>query len=263
MDKEQKLKPGNDYTIHSVQTALRILTLFIPDNEPLSLMEISRRSRLNKSTALRMTATLTGAGYLRIHPETRKYLLGTVALRLGLAAYDSLDLHKVAEPVLAGLAQETDCVVHLGSNEHHTVVIIDKVYPPHQSFSIRGSRVGGIIPTYCTGIGLLFLSQETDPFILQYLEGIDRIRYTPTTVTDIPAILERIRQIRLDGFCVNNGEHEEGIVSIAYPIQDHSRRFIAGISIGGIREVLAGREMDYLHRQVRQAAEEISKQLGG
>lgn len=263
MEKDQEGRSAIDYSIHSVQTALRILGLFIPRNEPLALMEISRQLALNKSTALRMTATLTGAGYLKIHPESRKYLLGTTALQLGLSAYDTLNLHKVSEPIISQLADSTNCVVHLCSNERDTVVVIDKVYPMHKAFSVPGSQIGGIIPTYCTGIGLLFLSQENDLFIRGYLEGSDRIRYTETTVTDIDAIMARIQQIRADDFCVNNGEHEAGVVSIAYPIRDHARRIVAGISIGAIREVMHGMDLAALHEQVRAAAQEISRQLGG
>ena len=48
----------NDYTIASVQRALRILKLFLPDNQPMTLKQIADESELNKSTALRMTTTL-------------------------------------------------------------------------------------------------------------------------------------------------------------------------------------------------------------
>mgnify|MGYP002565663774 FL=1 len=48
----------NDYTITSVQRALRILKLFLPDNQPMTLKQIADESDLNKSTALRMTTTL-------------------------------------------------------------------------------------------------------------------------------------------------------------------------------------------------------------
>lgn len=48
----------NDYTIASVQRALRILKLFLPDNQPMTLKQIADESDLNKSTALRMTTTL-------------------------------------------------------------------------------------------------------------------------------------------------------------------------------------------------------------
>lgn len=260
---EPKATGRNDYTINSVQTALSILRLFIPRNEPLSLIEISRQLNINKSTALRMAANLTMAGFLKASPETRKYLLGPVILQLGLAAHDSLNLRAVSAAILAELANATNCIVHLGINEQNTVVVVDKVLPDKHSFSIRSSQIGGIMPTFCTGIGLLFLSQESDDAVRRYLGGIERFPYTPTTITDIDAIITRIHQIRLDGYAVNNGEHEEGILSIAYPIRDRSGRIIAGISISGIREVLRDMDLQMLHRQARDAAAEITRQLGG
>lgn len=38
----------NDYTIASVQRALRILKLFLPDNQPMTLKQIADESDLNQ-----------------------------------------------------------------------------------------------------------------------------------------------------------------------------------------------------------------------
>ena len=65
----------NDYTIASVQRALRILKLFLPDNQPMTLKQIADESDLNKSTALRMTTTLLNEKFLSYKEETRKYQL--------------------------------------------------------------------------------------------------------------------------------------------------------------------------------------------
>lgn len=262
MENDHKVKSGNDYTINSVQMALRILDLFRPANEPLSLMEISRRLVLSKSTALRMTATLTAAGYLRIHPVSRRYLLGTSALQLGLAAYGSLDLHRAAAPVLGQLADATGCAVHLCSSENGKLVVLEIVLPPNGPANGMELQVGGVLPIFCTGAGLLLLSQESDSYIRQYLEGTERSPYTDKTITDIDSILAQIQKVREDGFCVSSGEYADGIFSITYPIRNHAQRIVAGLSLCGDHERMSALDQDQLHRQLREAAELISHELG-
>lgn len=253
----------NDYTIGSVQRALKILKLFVPANDALTLMDISKQTGLHKSTALRMVATLKEEGFLKQSSESKKYRLGIAALQMGLSSLDSLSLSKVSEPILRELADKTGFAVHLGIFESGNVIVLAKVFPVDKTFSIRlMSKIGGVLPTYCTGIGLLFLAHESPAFVREYLSKCEIIRYTSNTETNIERIIQRVDAIREQGFTVNNGEHEEGVVSVCYPIYDHTRRIAAAMSVGGIREVLARCDMEQLKERARRAAMDISRELG-
>jgi len=254
-----------DYTINSVQRSLNILKLFIPKNQSLSLMEISTQSGLNKSTALRMISTLREEGFLKVDPKTKRYKLGTAALQIGLSALDSLNLSKIAKPILNELADKTGCFVHLGIFDSDQVVVIAKVYPIDRPISVNLlSQIGGILPVYCTGFGLLFLSQLTDMQARKILNNTEFVQYTSTTITDIDDIMQRVKEIRHQGYCINNGEHEEGVVSFCYPIYEHSGEIAAALSIGGIREVIykTNEEAESLQSMAKAAAAKISKELG-
>ena len=74
------------------------------------------------------------------------------------------------------------------------------------------SQIGGILPMHCTGIGLLFLSQHDNKYCREFLSRQPLDRYTTTTQTEIPQIMERIQNIRDLQYVINNGEHDEGIV---------------------------------------------------
>lgn len=78
----------NDYTITSVQRALRILKLFLPDNQPMTLKQIADESDLNKSTALRMTTTLLNEKFLSYNRRFAELAEQTAA---GLQVYGMLD----------------------------------------------------------------------------------------------------------------------------------------------------------------------------
>ena len=119
----------NDYTITSVQRALRILKLFLPDNQPMTLKQIADESDLNKSTALRMTTTLLNEKFLSYNEETRKYQLGYCALALGISKLASIDLIEVSRPILEELANRSNMFIHLAILEDEKVVVISKIFP--------------------------------------------------------------------------------------------------------------------------------------
>lgn len=204
----------NDYTITSVQRALRILKLFLPDNQPMTLKQIADESDLNKSTALRMTTTLLNEKFLSYNEETRKYQLGYCALALGISKLASIDLIEVSRPILEELANRSNMFIHLAILEDEKVVVISKFFPKArmQSTTQLMSQIGGILPMHCTGIGLLFLSQHDDKYCREFLSRQPLDRYTTTTQTEIPQIMERIQNIRDLQYVINNGEHDEGIV---------------------------------------------------
>lgn len=263
MGNQCKWSAESDYAIKSVQRAMEIMCLFLPDNRPLTQQEICEKTGMNKSTVLRMVYTLVEGGFLKQVESGRGFVIGTQAMRLGMRAVDSLSLTKVATPILSRLSNESGFVTHLGIFERNNVVVVAKTFPTNSSFSTRlQATVGGILPVYCTGIGLLFLAQRSDEEALEIVKGCDRIRYTTTTETDIDAIMERIRKTRETGFVINNGEHDEGVVGACFPIYDHTCKMVAGMSLGGIREVIYRYNMEKVKEQTRRAALDISRELG-
>lgn len=254
----------NDYTITSVSRALTVLKLFLPLNQPMTLKEISEKSDLNKSTALRMAETLLEEKFLSYDKETKKYQLGYNALMIGLCKLSSIDLVNVSRPILEELAERTGLFIHLAILEDLNAVVISKIIPSYKMGSTTQliSRLGGILPLYCTGIGLLFMAQENDKFCREYLERHNLKKYTTTTVTDVESIMNRIRIARETGFVINDGEHDEGVVSVCVPIYDYTNKMIAGMSLGGIRELVARRDSNELINMTRSAANEISRRLG-
>lgn len=62
--------------IESIDRALAILQLFLQEERPLSITEISKTMQLHKSTVSRTMDTLEGRGFVRKQADTGKYWLG-------------------------------------------------------------------------------------------------------------------------------------------------------------------------------------------
>lgn len=101
--KEEKPKNGG---VDAVDRALAILRCFRANDSKLTLTEISKRTGLYKSTALRLIDSLENAGFL-IRSDGRGYTLGAELMRLGSIYAGQFRLEDRIRPVLVHLVDET------------------------------------------------------------------------------------------------------------------------------------------------------------
>ena len=77
------------------------------------------------------------------------------------------------------------------------------------------SRVGSRIPLYCSGVGKALLAELTDREIGEIWKNSRIRKLTPRTITELPVLMERVEQVRKDGYAVDDEENEEGVRCIA------------------------------------------------
>ncbi len=251
------------YTIQSVNRALRILKLFDEQNQELSIVEISAMMDLNKSTVIRFLATLEDEGYLERDPISKKYKLGIVLFRLGNLAEKSLDINRAAELVMQELSNETGLIVHMGTTQKEKAILLQKKWPKNYMSDVEMiARVGGYIPTYCTGIGKIMLAFQSQEKAEKYTNRIDYRTYTENTIDTPDKLMAELAEVRNQGFAENNEEHELYMYSLTYPIRDHRNQVVAGISLSGIKVKIMNMNQEELHQSLRRAALQISRKLG-
>ena len=83
----------------AVTRAIKLLEAFGVDDEYVSLVDLSRRCELHKTTVLRIARTLAAHQYL-IHREDGAWRLGPAAGWLGARYQASFDVTASVEPVL-------------------------------------------------------------------------------------------------------------------------------------------------------------------
>ena len=121
---------------------------------------------------------------------------------------------------------------------------------------------GGTSELYSTGIGRLFLAQDSDAAVERYLDRIQLKKFTNATITDRQALLELIRQARRDNYSGNIGENEEHIYSLCAPVYGLSGTMVAGVSLCGLQDVVCSDQYDSYLQSIRQVADDISRELG-
>ena len=220
----------NKNILHSVDTALQIIDLF--ETSPcLSLTEISKKLGIGKSTAFRLCSTLEHRGYLTKRDDA-KYNLGIRFLSLGAVATDRMEVGVVLRPLLIKLMEATEETVHLVVwADYYRVVLIENVLG-------RGSvRVVNDVRTprypHSTSTGMSLLAEKPDEYINNYLRNVPLKQKTSRSFQSPEQIWDAIREVRRNGYAINDQMYELGLMSISVPIFNKAHQPLAAISVSG------------------------------
>lgn len=253
----------NNYAIAAVVRALDVLKLFDSGHEKMTLTEIAQRSGVTKSSVLRILASCEQTGFVKYDPDTRQYRLGIEIYRLAHTAYDFLGLEGTAMPYMRKAVEETGLVSHLGTVEDDRVLILSKVWPKNAAENIAMlSRIGGIVPVHCTGIGKVMAAFSPPDVQRSLLDNCEFERYTERTICERGQFIEELAQIRGRGYATTIGEHEPYIECITYPVYGLLGKLVGAVSLTGLSQSFDAQREQTINRVVREMSIGISKELG-
>jgi DNA-binding IclR family transcriptional regulator len=196
------MKTPPPYAVASVDHALRIATMLQLEGS-LTVAEVAERLGVARSTAHRLLQMLVYRDFA-VQDERRAYHPGPV---LELAAHSrsaTSQLRAAALPHLSWLVETTGESANLAIRTGDTTRFIASVECA-QALRV-GSREGMVFPAAETTAGLLLLAEEASG--------------------------EReLARIRRQGFVVNHGRSEKGVVAVGVPVRDRTGRAVAGLSV--------------------------------
>jgi DNA-binding IclR family transcriptional regulator len=245
--------------IQSVQRAAALLKVF--DNGPteLGVSELSRKTRLHKSTASRLLATMEREGLLERVPGTEKYRLGFMLVRLAGQVTHFGDIRATARSALVDLAEASRETVHLAVLDADEVINIEQISGPHL---VRDTNwVGRRTPLHCVANGKALLAWRPAAEIARVLAQ-PLARFTERTISDPAALRAELALIRERGYAQALGEAEVGLNAVAAPVRDSSGQAVAAVSISGPAYRVTADRIAELGALTVVAARQISGRLG-
>lgn len=243
--------------VQSIERAFAVLGVLM--DGPLGVTEVAARVGLPKSTAARLLASLEREGAVEQVPGETRYRLGPRMAALAAGLRDRRGLVAIAHPALVALAGEIGEAAGLSVADGVMVHYIDQVDSPNpvQVRDWTGTR----IPLHAVSSGQVFLAQLPAPVLARYLaEPLEA--FTPRTLIDASALIERLREIRRVGHAWVRDEYAAGISSVAAPIADARAEIVAAVHVHGpsYRFPTAGDE-ERIAAAVRTAAARIGTRL--
>ncbi len=208
--------------------ALDILETIRGSRSGITLADLARVLSIPKPTAYRILATLEGRGYLARNQRSG-YQMTRKFFELQYKESDEQRLTDAALPVMERLVESCRETVNLGILDAGEVVVIGTVESPH---AIRmSSKVGNRRYLHATALGKVLLSGLSDQEALRLIRIKKLPRLTPNTMVTQQAVLAEIRNVRKQGYAIDDEENEPGGRCLGAPILGPGERVLAALSI--------------------------------
>ncbi len=196
--------------VAAVDRAISLMSVFTRDAPTLSLTELAERTRLYKSTVLRMLASLEHADWIQ-RTEDGRYAIGSEIARLHGIHAASFSLEAAVVPVLRDLviASGESAAYHVRQGTGRRCLYrVDSPHPVRDHI-----RAGDLLP----------LDRGTGGRVLTAFDSV--LGYMPGPDSDLYA------RIRRDGYCIAKGDRLSEVGGISAPIFLLSGEITAAVTL--------------------------------
>ena len=227
--------------------------------KPLRLVDVQRRTGLQKTIALRLLTTLESGGFVEREPTTGGFQIGVRAFEVGQAYSRGGSLILRIRPYLQRLIAGSPHTAYLATLDGFEIVYLATV---EGTGPLRVHVApGGRNPAYATAVGKALLAELPDDEILERARRFGLRRLTASTITSPTRLVRHLREVRTVGYALNLEEAYPGIGSIAATARDASGSAFAGISLAYATSLLAPNELPAWIERTTAAAAEVSAAL--
>ena len=210
-----------------VDRALALLDCFDADSRHLTLTELSRRSGIPASTALRLANRLVAWGGLE-RASNGTFCIGVRLYEVGSLAPRGRSLRDAALPYMGDLADATRQHVLLAVRQDDEAILIERLSGQHAIPTLY--EVGGRMPLHSTGIGLVLLAFADSAFRVDYLAR-PLTREPEHTPIDRAALERTLDDARRQRSIVFHRLVPTEILSVAVPVMGVEDTVIAALSV--------------------------------
>lgn len=247
-------------TIKSLDRAMAVFD-HISRAQGMSLSAIATEMGESPATIYRILVTLSGRGLVEFDAEEQLWHIGAQAFVIGARFLRRTSLVDRARPVLRRLMETTGETANLGIEREGAILFVSQV---ETHASIRAFFPPGTLsPMHVSGIGKALLAVMPEERLDRLLSGQHFQRFTEHTIADRDRLAAELRQIRHQGYAVDDEERNLGMRCIAAPVFDMNAEPVAGVSLSGPTSRVTLDEVARLSRDVIEAAGALTLAIGG
>jgi len=234
---------------------LAVLGSFHKERPTMTLSQAALAAGLSRATARRILRTLTELGY--VEQSGRQFSLSSGILKLGFAYLATQNWIEQAAPLMRQLSEQFHESCSAAILQGGEIVYVARI-PASRIMSVA-LAVGTRLPAFYTALGRIQLGFLDDAELWRRLRSLRIEALTPSTITDVQALFDRVREDRAQGFAIIDEELERGLRAIAVPIVDRSGQVVAALNLSTHSTRTTRNEMrDRFLPSLRTAAAQIS-----
>ena len=245
--------------VRVLDRAFDILDVLSETNMPMKLSEIAEACDLSKSTAHRILTAMLARSFVA-KSEAGEYTIGYKIIEMASTQINNLELLTEAQPYLSKLMRELDLTAHLGILDGPDVVYLEKMdgHPNSQMYTQIGHRS----PGFCSSIGKCLMAGMSRDELEDVLDECDFKKYTPKTITDRREFIRHLKEVRRQGWAIDDEEFETGHRCVGATVYDYRGLPVAAISASGSTAILSDDKIEETVKEVRECARQLSRRIG-
>lgn len=234
---------------------LAVIRSFGAERPRQTLSQAATAVGLSRAAARRVLLTLGELGYVEL--QGRDFSLAPRVLELGfsyLAAQSWIDR---ALPLMKALSEDIAETCSASVLQGSEVVYVARAQT--RRIMTSAIAVGARLPAWHTSVGRIQLGFLPEEELWLRLRAARLQPHTPSTITDLRALIERIREDHERGFSIVDEELEKGLRSISVALMTRRERPIGAIEVSTQANRVTRNEMRELFLpRLREIAQRIA-----
>ncbi len=249
------------YIVPGLSRGLALLQLFPRSRPAKTLAELAAGLGLTRSATYRLVYTLEADGFIARDAESRRYRLTSKALDLGFEYLHAQPITETAQPFLRVLSDRTNAAAHVAILDGWHAVYLARALP--NAGLVSNLQLGARLPAHTTSSGRIMLAFQDELRLRAIYERLRKEARQAVTVPPPPDFTGQITADRKRGYVFHKSTVDPGLVSLAFPIRDHTSQTVAAVTVivpEKLSEFLGGEKA--LRPMVQETAEHISRKIG-
>src|SRR5579872_1830690 len=234
---------------------LAVIEAFGAERPTLTLSQAAAAVGLSRATARRVLRTLAELGY--VEQDGRLFALAPRVLELGFSYLSGQSWIERAQPLMKALSEELQESCSAAVLQGSEIIYVARV----QTRRIMTSTiaVGTRLTAFHTSMGRIQLGYLADEELWRRLRGARIEPMTPSTITDLRALFDRIKEDYDRGFSIVDEELEKGLRSISVALTSRRGRPIGAINVSAHSNRTTRNEMrDRFLPRLRDIAQQVA-----
>ncbi|MBB3180617.1 IclR family transcriptional regulator [Variovorax sp. Sphag1AA] len=258
--------------IQSIEVGGQLLRALVHHGRPMALKDLAREAEMSPAKAHPYMVSFGRLGLIEQDRTSGHYLLGPLALQLGLISLQQANPVHVATPLIAELAQQigqTVAIAVWGDRGATIVRLAESPAPLHVNM-----RHGTVFSLTNTASGRLF-GAYLDPAVVQRLLEEERQRerkgITDPPQRGMPPVQPlpswkdfevQLQEVRKRGLSRSEGEILPGVSAMSAPAFDHTGAIVLAVTAIGPAAIFDTRWDGEIAMALKACADQVSQRLG-